>query len=337
MFAYASTTVFPGAIGFSGSNGFRDIVLLRRERGKLRVVEDIDSSCNGPVYSGAHPGFKPRPGESVREQMIDLLLTPGVGATDLGMIQAIFDFTPPEISPEYTAKALLKLAASPSPVIRTAACLQFRDLLAEKGSALSDQFGVSRSDLKRWQAQEEQNTPARFWWGHGPLSWAVPTTPLHAGSLTGMDLCTNDKALGVPPLRSPSAATEFRPSLCQQCSTKPLQRPAKQINSDQISRSSRGPSIAPGTIRRELALKEGCGGNAAQLQVLFVNPSLFTGKPALGLKQGEVVCQHANPSRGCRRPAKSRERFELAGQLVPVDRSVLSVEMFAKAVLRENC
>jgi hypothetical protein len=208
MFAYASTTVFPGAIGFSGSNGFRDIVLLRRERGKLRVVEDIDSSCNAAVYSGAHAGFKPRPGESVREQMIDLLLTPGAGATDLGMIQAIFDFTPPEISPEYTAKALLKLAALPSPVIRTAACLQFRDLLAQKGSALSDQFGVSRSDLKRWQAQQEQNYPAKRWWGHGPLSYTVPKAPLPTGNLTGMNLCTNDKALGVPPLRPASAPVQ---------------------------------------------------------------------------------------------------------------------------------
>ena len=201
----------PPGIGFYGSRLFREILLLRREHGQLRTATDITADAQAAVYSGAHPGFKPRVGEPVPEQMIDLLLTPGVGATDLGIIQAIFDFKPAEISPDYTAKTLLKLASLPSPVIRTAACLQFRDLLAEKGPALSDQFGVSRSDLKRWQAQEEQNYPAKRWWGHGPLSYTVPKAPLPAGNLTGMNLCTNDKALGVPPLRPPSAATEFRP------------------------------------------------------------------------------------------------------------------------------
>lgn len=96
VFVYASTTVFPGAIGFSGSRAFRDMVLLRREHGKLRVIEDIDSNCKTGVYSGAHPGFKPRPGDPVRQQMIDLLLTPGLGATDLGMMRAIFDWTRPK-------------------------------------------------------------------------------------------------------------------------------------------------------------------------------------------------------------------------------------------------
>jgi hypothetical protein len=191
----------PGPIGFSGPATSREMLILRREHGKLRMGMDITSACEAGVFSGTHPGYKPRTGEPVREQMIDLFLTPGIGATELGMIHAIFDWIPPDVSPEYTAKTLSKLAASPSPVIRAAACLQFRDLVAGRFPALAIEFGVPPSDLKRWQEEEQQNSDAKFWWGGGPMNYAVPKGPLHVGNLTGMDLCTNDEALGVPPLR----------------------------------------------------------------------------------------------------------------------------------------
>lgn len=108
------------------------MLLLRKEDDKLRMGMDISSACKTPVYSGAHSAYTPKPGEPVREQMIDLLLTPGAGATDIGLIRAIFDSMPSVISPEYTAKALLKLAALPSrsfarqPVCNFAISLQKR-------------------------------------------------------------------------------------------------------------------------------------------------------------------------------------------------------------------
>lgn len=200
----------PTGDGFFSTETFRDMLLLRKDQGKLRFVRDVRSHRTATVYSGAHLNFKPRPGEPLPEQMVDLLLTLGSGATDIGMIRAVFERAPFQISPDYTAKTLLKLAVSEPPIVRAGACLELRDILvelreakSEKAWALSQQLGLPPPELERWRDEQEQNGRARNWWAHGPFFARPPLTSLSADGPTGLSLCTDDKALGVPPLRKP--------------------------------------------------------------------------------------------------------------------------------------
>lgn len=198
----------PRGDGFFSTGTFHDILLLRREKGKLRLMRDVRAHCAATVYSGAHPNFNPRPGEPLSEQLIDLFLTPGSGATEIGMVRAIFEEAPMEISPEYTAKKLLVLAASQPPVVRTAACLQFRDLVGglfngrpAKAPALSTELEVPGSDAERWYKLGLQNGAAKIWWAGGPGVTKLPSTSLPPDGPRGLALCRDDNALGVPPLR----------------------------------------------------------------------------------------------------------------------------------------
>ena len=176
-------------------------------QGKLRTISDITWGCDPHLYPGALLNFKPSPGEPLFEQMIDFYLTPGIGSTQTGIIRAIFQLAPFQTSPAYTVKKWLGLAHSGSPLIRTAAFLALRDNLADllenhrqQALALNQEFGISDSDVERWLAQLAQNGFARIWWSNGSFFEQPPSTSLPADGPTGLALCTNDQALGVPPL-----------------------------------------------------------------------------------------------------------------------------------------
>jgi hypothetical protein len=202
------TATGPALMGFYSRGTFRDILLLRNEKGRLRLIRDVRSNCAPTVYTGAHPAFKPTPGESVHEQMVDILLTPGKGVTDAGMLHAIFEMAPFLTSHTYTLVKLLQLSESDSSLMRTAACLQFRDLVSDlllinpkEALDLSARLGIPRSDLERWHLQKDQNYPASDWWLGAPQRTTLPATSVPPNGPRGLQLCVDDKALGVPPLR----------------------------------------------------------------------------------------------------------------------------------------
>lgn len=217
-FAETSATGPPTEVGFTGAHTFRNMTFLRREAGKFRLFRDVRSQCEALVYSGAHLNFKPTTGEPLPEQIIDVFLTPGEGTTDIGMVRAIFDDSRTfKLSHEYTIKAILRLAAAASPVVRTAACLEFRDIMAQllnswpnEETALGEQLGVSRSEVVHWREEYKQNGLARDWWARGPQIDSLPTSFPAADRLRGLALCRNDKALGVPPLR-PETPPDLEP------------------------------------------------------------------------------------------------------------------------------
>jgi hypothetical protein len=200
--------VGPPVMGFGSTHPLRFLLFLRQEQGRLRTFLDITTDCYALVYSGAHPGFKGGNAEPLGDQFVDVLLTPGRGATEAGMVRSIFDEAPLEISPGYTVKKLLTLATSQPPLVRTAACLQFRDLVGglfkaepAEAQALARELGVSRSDAERWGKLEDQNGLPRNWWAPALDFGKLPPPTSDAYKLSGLSLCTNDEALGVPPLR----------------------------------------------------------------------------------------------------------------------------------------
>lgn len=62
--------------------GDREIFFLRWDSGVLRTVCDEWASCVVPVFSGAHPAYKPNPAKPIEHAIIDILLTRGEGATN---------------------------------------------------------------------------------------------------------------------------------------------------------------------------------------------------------------------------------------------------------------
>lgn len=202
----------PPKLGFYGTIPFRNLLLLRKEKGSLRTITDISTDCRAPIYSGSHLNLLPKAGEPLGHALIDLLLTRGSGADDIDMVRAVFGvWAAEEMSMQYTAQKLLGLATTEPPVVRTAACLQLRDMLAdaplvgraEAQSEIAKQFGISEPEIKKWRAQLEQNNLARNWWSRGLDYWPAnppPTATRAAESLSGLALCRNDEALGVLPL-----------------------------------------------------------------------------------------------------------------------------------------
>ncbi len=78
MGAFDSSTLL-GMYGEGGiwHMGDREMFFLRNDSGVLRTICDTWNTCVVPVFSGAHPGFKPDPGKPLAEAIIDLLLTRG--------------------------------------------------------------------------------------------------------------------------------------------------------------------------------------------------------------------------------------------------------------------
>ncbi len=123
MGAFDSSTLL-GMYGEGGiwHMGDREMFFLRKDSGVLRTICDTWNTCVVPVFSGAHPGFKPDPGKPLAEAIIDLLLTRGQDCSDQQMVQAISKSGAENFSREYAFKKLRQLAAEETPAVRKAAC-----------------------------------------------------------------------------------------------------------------------------------------------------------------------------------------------------------------------
>jgi hypothetical protein len=79
-FAFAGGYDGPLPLSLAGESP-RRVLWLRKDRGVYRTVCD-GQNCTVPIMSGAHPSYKPAPGESPDQVLIDLILTRGEGPVD---------------------------------------------------------------------------------------------------------------------------------------------------------------------------------------------------------------------------------------------------------------
>ncbi len=101
-----------------------EMFFLRRDSGVLRTVGDTWNNCVVPVFSCAHPGFKPDPGRPLADSLVDFLLTRGQNCGDHEMVQAISKSYAEGFDREYAFKKLRQLAASETPPVRKEACYE---------------------------------------------------------------------------------------------------------------------------------------------------------------------------------------------------------------------
>jgi hypothetical protein len=83
VYYFAFAGGFDGPLPLSLAGGPSRMVLwLREDQGVYRTACDGWNRCTIPIMSGAHPGYKPDPGESSDQVLIDLILTRGEGQVD---------------------------------------------------------------------------------------------------------------------------------------------------------------------------------------------------------------------------------------------------------------
>ena len=80
-FAFGGGFDGPMPLSLAGESS-RWVLWLRKDRGVYRTACDGWNYCTVPIMSGAHPGYKPDPGESPDQVLIDLILTRGEGQVD---------------------------------------------------------------------------------------------------------------------------------------------------------------------------------------------------------------------------------------------------------------
>lgn len=202
-FTTASVTG-PPKLGFYGSVPYRTLVLLRREQGLLRTATDISTDCSQLVTSGYHPKLVPTPNQPITKSIIDLLLNRGSGASDEGMVRAVFSWMPPRISLSYTCESLLRLATNETPPVRISACQRLRELMADttyanpdEQSSIAKQLGIPDSQLAHWRAQYKELLESGYFTVHHPFRGdELPAVTPFAKTLSGLSLCTNDDAVG---------------------------------------------------------------------------------------------------------------------------------------------
>ena len=105
--------------------GSRYLFFLEHDSGVLRTICDGRSTCVIPVFTGAHPDFRPAPDEPTAHTLIDLLLTRGKGCTDKQMMEALRGSTYDKaftFSKEYTINKLQQLVETETPPIGERAC-----------------------------------------------------------------------------------------------------------------------------------------------------------------------------------------------------------------------
>ncbi len=83
----------------------------------------MDTWANPPftVLTGAHPGYKPRPGESIQDSIIDILLDKGEDCTDENLAEAITEFRLYRYDLPYALEKLREIASANEPVASAAA------------------------------------------------------------------------------------------------------------------------------------------------------------------------------------------------------------------------
>ncbi|HEY3457398.1 MAG TPA: hypothetical protein VGK64_22650 [Bryobacteraceae bacterium] len=106
--------------------GDRELFVLRREAGVFRTVCDFSAVCVTPVLTGAHPAFRRNISRSIKEDIVEILLTRGEHCDDSQMIRAIS--SDPRGNPawsfseSYTFKKLRQIATEETSAVRKAAC-----------------------------------------------------------------------------------------------------------------------------------------------------------------------------------------------------------------------
>lgn len=119
-----------GMIGRSGiwRMGDREIFALRWNSGVLRTLRDTYPEGVEQVLTGAHPDYRPSPGEPVLQTVIDILLSKGRDCTDAQMSDAVRRFRAYHYDLAYSVRKLRNLAAEKSPEIREAALKKLSEL-----------------------------------------------------------------------------------------------------------------------------------------------------------------------------------------------------------------
>jgi len=110
--------------------GNRSVFFLVRDSGVLRTVYDTWAASTPAVLTGAHPDYKPQPGESISDSIIDILLDRGEGCDDAQWAHAILASTvkASNFDLAYTVRKLRQITATYVPEASTAAKGELDDL-----------------------------------------------------------------------------------------------------------------------------------------------------------------------------------------------------------------
>ncbi len=123
-FGFAGGFDGPRPLGF-GRESSRRIFWLRRDAGVLRMACDGWDECTMFVESGAHPGYRPEPGQPLGYALADILLTRGQGAVDeVKFARDVAWGAPSTIPEDYLLKKYTHLALTEKPPVRAGACSQ---------------------------------------------------------------------------------------------------------------------------------------------------------------------------------------------------------------------
>lgn len=117
--------------------GLRYSFYLRNEGGQWRTACDLYEHCVDRVVTGAHPDFKPSASRPIGDDILEILLTRGFGATDGVVVDALendressrwkYRENPPygQYSDAYT-RLLQPSVETETPPVRAAACMLLR-------------------------------------------------------------------------------------------------------------------------------------------------------------------------------------------------------------------
>jgi hypothetical protein len=103
--------------------GDRRIFWIREDSGVLRAACD-GPDCTMPVYSGAHPHYKPDQSKPLGYALADIWFTRGAGTSDTEFVRQIDWGWPSTVPEDYLVEKLQQLAATEVPPVRAAACRQ---------------------------------------------------------------------------------------------------------------------------------------------------------------------------------------------------------------------
>lgn len=112
-----------GMVGRTGNwrIGDRELFFLQRDSGTLRTIIDNYALAARPVLTGAHTSYEPRPGETVPEMIVDILLTRGQECSDQQMAHAVSRSVADFFDLPYTVRKLRQLANDEVPIVKKAA------------------------------------------------------------------------------------------------------------------------------------------------------------------------------------------------------------------------
>lgn len=104
-----------GMVGQGGRWRIGDLLIffLQRDSGVLRTVIDTWAVAAVPVLTGEHPNYRPKPGESAVDSVIDILLDKGQGCDDKQFAHAVSSFSKDFWDLPYTMQKLREIEGGP--------------------------------------------------------------------------------------------------------------------------------------------------------------------------------------------------------------------------------